>query len=140
MQKSNTNLNGWKPHVVYEFVDISRRTLIYWRDHIFPQSEKKYFSTYDILIYKIIKEYSLIRGIQVSRLKKIDWDSLFNDIHSLTFNGMKGKILNIDLSNHTYSILNDLAEVDRSQGHNQFIKLDLYSDEVVDGLMNVGIQ
>ena len=89
MNKTINTPAGWKPHVVYEFVDVKRQTLVYWRDNVFPQNDKKHFTTYDILIYKIIKEYAIRRGIQISRIKKIDWQMSVSSNHKRIENTLK---------------------------------------------------
>ncbi len=140
MNKTLNEPAGWKPHVVYEFVDVKRQTLVYWRDHIFPQNEKTHYSTYDILIYKIIKEYAIRRGIQISRLKQVDWKSISNDLFKLTFKGFSGKILNIDLNTHDYAIFDSIKDLDTNDGSNQYIQIDMFSNQVVNGLFTIGVE
>jgi hypothetical protein len=138
MSKFQSGYMGWKAHVVYEFIGVNRQTLIYWRDCLYPQYDRSKFSTYDILIYKIIKEYTQNYGIQLSRLKLVDWDSISMEIKKLTFSGHSNKILNIDLNNHSYKIYNSIDDIDVSSRHNVYIDIEEFSKSLIEKMINYG--
>lgn len=138
MSFSDASTLGWRPHVVYELIDVNRQTLVYWRDCVYPQNDQKFFSTYEILIFAIIKIYAKQYGIQISRLKKVDWHSILMEIQNLTFSGHKDVVLNIDMRDHSYHIFKKTNELTFNNGYNNVVNVENISKELVNKLLDYG--
>ena len=138
MSKSNNSTLGWRPHVVYELIDVNRQTLVYWRDCVYPKKEQTSFSTYEILVFSIIKIYAKQYGIQISRLKKVDWHSILKEIRKLSFSGHKDIVLNIDMRDHSYKIYQNMKEFNVNEGHNSYVNIENISNDLVEKLLNYG--
>ena len=130
---------GWKPHVVCEFVDITKETLRYWRNTVHPKEACKSYSSYDILIYLVIKELVEDHGVQLARLKEIDWNDILQEFSNVSFLGLDKKTINFDLKNIRFDLYDSLDEFDYLKGYNHFLDLGKHSKQVLNKLMNYGM-
>lgn len=140
MPKPKLSNAGWRPHAVYELIDINRQTLFYWRDNVYPKANQKIFSTYEILLFNIIKIYNRNYGLQTTRLRKVDWPSILDQLEKISFSGFQDKILNIDLRDHSFKILTGSKEIDPTDGHNSVVKIDSISKNLINKILNFGTE
>jgi hypothetical protein len=138
MIKNNISKEGWRPHAVYEILDINRQTLFYWRDCLYPKTNQKVYSTYELLLFLIIKTYTKDYGIKITRLKIIDWHSMIQELSKLTFSKFDGKILKIDLRDHSFKFISKNQGFDVTDGHNSYINIESISKRLINRILEFG--
>jgi hypothetical protein len=71
------NLEGYKPRFIRTALGVGEQTLRYWRLHLDPQPKRVFFSSSDVLAFRIIKELIYDRGLSVKDLSVFPTDEIF---------------------------------------------------------------
>lgn len=131
-------MKGWKPHVVYELLNISRQNFDYIRTRIYPGNKKPLFSTYEILLYKIISISVDPFGLEKKRVAQIDWNNVLSELISLEFSGHANKIMSINMASHDFRIYDSIGDFKHFDRGNFNFNLHEISEKLLDQIINLG--
>lgn len=127
---------GWKPHVIHGALGISRTIQETWAKNIYPQKKQAYYSTYDLLIFMMIREYNIEHAIQVKRIKEVNWIEAANEIKLISFSSLKKLIFNVNLHNHEYELINLDEDFKDPYGRNVPLFLEFFVNELSNYLLS----
>ncbi len=84
---------GYKPQVARDVLNVSQETFRYWRENIDPKTARSHFSPSDLLVYRILKAYTMDHGISIKRLKNFDWSKLFTEFNRQSYPKLKNLVV-----------------------------------------------
>ena len=96
---------GFKPHLVREILGLGKEQFRYWRNNIDPTPSRPFFSTSDLLTYRVIKVLILDKHISVKYLKNLDLTELFIYFQITKNSDLVDKYIMLDEENNIYKII-----------------------------------
>lgn len=120
MRNSESKSKGFKPKQICELVDITKETLRYWREYLYPSELRSFFNCDDVFIYLLIKAFVKGWDVNVKFLVNVNWLKLKQDLNSMSALEKKSTVAVYDKELKTislYSIPNNLNLYDRRYRH-----------------------
>ena len=114
---------GFKPHIVRDVLDISQETLRYWRSNIDSDTIRTHFSPSDILVYRLLKIYTIDYGIPIKRLKHFDWSNLFSEFNKQSYSKLNKLVVVLNQSEDFLKLIK--SEDAAYYSHYRNLKIDL---------------
>ncbi len=121
---------GWKPHVIYGALGVTRSVQESWAIKVYPHRKKAYYSTHDLLIFMLIKEYNLEYAMEVKRIRKVNWQEASTAIKKESFASLKKYIFNINLHTHEFELCKLDEDFKDPNGRNIPLFLEYFVDEL----------
>lgn len=143
MKTQVSTLGGYKLHVAFTVLGVSKQTLENWRKQLDPQDNRPVFSAPALLAYRIIKSLIKNRFMRVGDLKKIKISAIsqiFKLCEDFTPETLEKFTLVIDFDAKTMFLTDD--DYRHQLGDIDYIALNL--DSVVqahrDGFLRAGVE
>ncbi len=127
---SLTKNKGWKPHVIYDSLGITRTVYERWALKIYPLKKLPNYSSYDIVIFMLIREYHQRYGMRIDRLGKINWHDAANSFKRHKFATLINLTFNVDLGTNKFGLYSENTKLKHPENVNFPLELKSYIKEV----------
>ena len=130
--------NGWKPHVLCDFLDLKKHVMDKWMGLILPEKKFKSYSTFELLVLYTILHFYKVEVADIEMLLKVNWEKYLNTIVVNDLDELRTKIIFIDWEIKEVEFCN-VDEKPYRKWMSKVVKMELLINEIMRCLLMKGL-
>src|SRR5690554_8172565 len=117
--------NGWKPHVICDFLELKKHVMDKWICIILPRKRYNYFSTYEFLVLYTIMYFYKVQVLDIDRLLEVNWEKYLHDIIQKEVIGLRSNKILIDWEINEIEFYNLDEKINNDESKSRLVDMDV---------------